>query len=538
MDEPLHPSGYRDPFARDSLPPRAQWPEFVFTLPRLRYPARLNAAAELLDKPVAAGRGSQVAFRSEHAAWRYADLLARTNQVARVLVEDMALVSGNRVLLRGFNSPMLVACLLGVLKAGGIPVPTMPLLRKAELRAVCERAQVSHALCDARLRDELPDALRQIRCFHDDELERAMARKPEHFTAADSAQDDVALIAFTSGTTGPPKGTMHFHRDLIAICDCAPPHLFEPTAADIFAGSSPLAFTFGLGGLALFPMRYGASGLLLERPRPAALLEAIERHRASVLFTTPTAYRMMLPDVARYDTSSLRLCVASGEQLTPRDSDEWLAATGIRITEVLGSTEMLHCFIGATGERVRPGATGTVIPGYEARIVDAQMNDVPADRLGRLAVRGPTGCRYLADPRQSEQVVSGWNLTGDHYRRDADGYFWFQGRADDLIVSSGYNIGAPEVENALCRHPAVRECAVIGAPDPVRGQIVKAFVALHPGYAPGEALSAELQDFVKRSIAPYKYPRAVAYLDEFPRTETGKIHRARLREISAGAARP
>ncbi|NIR31352.1 MAG: AMP-binding protein [Gammaproteobacteria bacterium] len=536
----MYPSGYRDAFARDSLPPRAQWPELIFTLPRVRYPARLNAAVELLDRPVAAGHGSRVAFRTAHAAWRYADLLARTNQAARVLTEDMALVSGNRVLLRGFNSPMLVACLLGVLKAGGIPVPTMPLLRRAELRAICERAQITHCLCDARLRDELPEGVgvREVRCFHDDELERTMAAKPPSFHAVDTAQDDVALIAFTSGTTGAPKGTMHFHRDLIAICDCAPPHLFKPAPEDIFTGSSPLAFTFGLGGLVLFPMRYGASGVLLERPRPAALLEAIERHRASVLFTTPTAYRMMLSVIERYDTASLRLCVASGEHLTPRDSDEWLAATGIRITEVLGSTEMLHCFIGATGEQVRPGATGTVIPGYEARIVDAHMNELPTGHLGRLAVRGPTGCRYLADPRQREQVVSGWNLTGDHYHRDEGGYFWFQGRADDLIISSGYNIGAPEVENALCRHPAVRECAVVGAPDPVRGQIVKAFVALRDGYAAGDALSAELQDFVKRSIAPYKYPRAVAYLDEFPRTETGKIHRARLREMSANAAHP
>jgi len=538
MPEALLPSGHADTFARDHLPPPESWPEFVLDLPELHYPERLNAAEALLDGVIGAGAGRRPALHGAHGSWSYVELAARVDAIARLLVRDAGLVPGNRVLLRGYNSPALAACWLAVVKAGGVAVTTMPLLRAGELAVICEKAAVSHALCDARLAAELDDARRQAPTLREVQLYEAsdadwpgVDRAP--FPSADTARDDVAIVAFTSGTTGAPKGTMHFHRDLLAICDCAPRRLLGLAERDVCTGSSPLAFTFGLGGLLLFPLRHGAASALVERAGPEALLGAVARHRATVLFTTPTAYRMMLPLAAGRDLGSLRMCVSSGEHLPPAVSDAWRAATGIRMTEVFGSTEMLHCFIGAAGGDVRPGSAGRAIPGYRAAVLDERLRPLGPGPIGRLAVKGPTGCRYLGDPRQHEQVRGGWNLTGDFCTVDEDGYFWFRGRSDDIIVSSGYNIGAPEVEDALSAHPAVRECAVVGRADELRGQIVLAFVALEEGAEPSDALTGEMQRFVKERIAPYKYPRAIRYLEEFPRTETGKVHRARLREMAA-----
>ena len=538
----LTPSVYEDGFARDALPPRELWP--VLTdggLPQLRYPEHFNAAVELLDGALARGWGNRPCLRAPGLVWSYAEVLERANRVAAVLVKEMGLRSGNRVLLRGANNPMMAVCWLAVLKAGGIAVATMPLLRERELTYILDKAKVQFALCDKALAGELTaaqaksSALSRTVHFNDpgpDGLEALMARQSGGFRNVIPAQDDVALIAFTSGTTGQAKGTVHFHSDVLAICDCFPRSTLKPTADDIFCGSPPLAFTFGLGGLLLFPMCFGASTLLLERCPPAELLQAVQDHRLTVIFTAPTAYRAMADLAPRYDISSLKKCVSAGEHLPAATFTAWREATGITIIDGLGSTEMLHIFISSAGDDVRPCATGEEIPGCPVMVLDDGMRAVAPGTVGRLAVRGPTCCRYLGNLEQQRRYVrDGWNLTGDAYRMDEDGYFWYQARTDDMIISAGYNIAGPEIEAVLLDHPKVKECAVVGTPDRERTEIVKAFVVLREGNAPDEAMTRELQDFVKAQIAPYKYPRAIEYVEALPRTETGKVQRFQLRAL-------
>ncbi|MPZ55945.1 MAG: benzoate-CoA ligase family protein [Rhizobiales bacterium] len=539
-------SAHVDTFARDSLPPREQWPDFLFDLPELQYPERLNCVSELLDCWIARGDGNSPCLIAPAEIWSYAELAERVNRIANVLTRDLGLVPGNRVLLRAPNSRMMVAATLAVIKAGGIAVATMPLLRAKEISYALGKAKIALALCDHRLAEEMEKAedvslvLKRIVTWGDGtpaSLETLMAQPGyDAFTACDTAADDVCLIAFTSGTTGEPKGTMHFHRDMLATCDSYGRHVLQANPDDCFIGSPPLAFTFGLGGLVLFPLRIGASAILLERAPPDELLAAIARHRATVCFTAPTAYRAMLNKLGEFDISSLRKCVSAGEALPKPTFEAWHSATGLTILDGIGSTEMLHIFIGSPESAICPGATGKPVPGYQARVVDDSGREVPSGTIGRLAVRGPTGCRYLADTRQTKYVQNGWNITGDTYLMDADGVFWYQARSDDMIVSAGYNIAGPEVEEALLMHPAVAECGVVGVQDEERGQIVKAFVVLRPGYAGDGALTKTLQKHVKASIAPYKYPRAVEYVTALPRTQTGKLQRHELRHAAEAAA--
>jgi 2-aminobenzoate-CoA ligase len=539
-------TAHLDTFARDNLPPREQWPEFVFDLPELTYPERMNCATELLDRAVARGWGDRRAIVTPAGVeWTYAALRANANRIAHVLVDDLHVVPGNRVLLRAPNSPWMAACWFAVMKAGAIAVATMPLLRAKELTDILRKAEISHALCDARLGEELNrardacPALREIAWFQsntDDALEARAARKPARFADVPSAADDVALIAFTSGTTGLPKGTMHFHRDVIAACDCWPRATLRAGADDLFTGTPPLAFTFGLGGLLLFPLRIGAATLLVERASPEELLDIVATKGASVLFTAPTMYRVLAPLAANHPPSSLRKCVSAGEALPAATRKLWKDATGIEIIDGIGSTEMFHIFISHDEAGARAGATGKPVPGYRACVMDDAGKPAEPGRVGQLAVKGPTGCRYLADARQANYVKNGWNYTGDAYLVDDDGYFVYQARSDDMIVSAGYNIAGPEVEGALLMHPAVAECGVVGIDDAERGQVVTAFVVLKPGAAAHADTTRALQDFVKRTIAPYKYPRAVHYLSALPRTETGKLQRFRLRTMVPGAA--
>lgn len=539
-------TGHVDTFSADSLPPRELWPVLDYdSLPDLAYPSRLNCAAELLDSAVVSGRGDSAVFLYEGSRWSYADLLRTANKIARVLVEDLGVVPGNRVLLRAPNTPMLAACWFAVLKAGGVVVATMPLLRPGEITYTAKKANISLALTDTRVaadceRGILFDAdgvaRTGARVVHfntdaSDGLEAMMRGKAETFSNCDTSAEDIALIAFTSGTTGRAKGTMHTHRDALAITDCFARHVLKPDSSDIFCGSPPLAFTYALGGLLLFPMRFGAATLMLEKASPPNLIQAINDHHPTICFTAPTAYRAMLGMLDGFDVSSLRKCVSAGEPLPAATLEAWKNATGVTIIDGIGATEMLHIFISASEADVRPGATGRPIPGYMARIVDEDGAPVPVGDVGLLEVRGPTGCRYLDDvERQRKYVRDGWNLTGDAYRMDEDGYFWYQARSDDMIVSSGYNIAAPEVENALLTHPDVHECAVIGVADAGRGHIVKAFVVLHSHAQANPPTVKSLQDHVKAEIAPYKYPRAIEFVDTLPHTDTGKLQRFRLRE--------
>ncbi|MFE0423006.1 AMP-binding protein [Streptomyces sp. NPDC058953] len=536
----LTPSAHLDTFARDRLPPAEQWPDLLFDLPELTYPDRLNCGEELLDRTIERFGPDRPAFRTATGeVWSYGELRDRVDRIARTLVERLGVVPGRRVLLRGPTTPWLAACWLAVMKAGGIAVTVLAQHRARELATICELAAVEHALCDARALDELYAAgvpgLR-ITPYGGEtpgDLLRLAARAPvSPAPCVPTAADDVALIAFTSGTTGRPKGCLHFHRDVLAVADTFSAHVLRPSPDDLFAGSPPLGFTFGLGALVVFPLRAGACALLLEQSGPVQLLPAVAEHRVTVLFTAPTAYRVMLADPRGGDLRSLRRCVSAGENLPAATWHAWYERTGLRIINGIGATELLHIFVSAADEAARPGATGLPVPGWQARIVDTDGSPVPDGRPGLLAVRGPVGCRYLADPRQREYVRDGWNLTGDTYIRDPDGWFRYLARADDMIVSAGYNIAGPEVEEALLTHPEVVEAAVVGHDDELRGQIVVAHVVLRNG-VPAEdataATAAVLGAAVKARLAPYKCPRLFVFLDALPRTPTGKLQRFRLR---------
>ena len=543
---PLGPSAHVDSFTRDRLPPQGLWPDILLDRPEFQYPEYLNAAVELTDRMVERGFGDRVALVGNGRQRTYKELTDWSNRLAHALVDQYGLRPGNRVLIRSGNNPALVAAWLAVTKAGGVAVNTMAMLRAGELAKIVDKAEIGLALTDSRVADELVICAKESRFLktvvsfdgtanHDAELDRAALGKPVRFDAVRTGCCDVALLGFTSGTTGVPKATMHFHRDLLIIADSYAREVLEVTPDDIFVGSPPLAFTFGLGGLAIFPLRFGASAVLLENASPGSMMQIIQQHRATLCFTAATSYRAMLTAMDdSTDLSSLRAAVSAGETLPAPVYDEWLRKTGKPILDSLGSTEMLHVFIANRFADAAPGVTGRPVTGYEAKVVDDEMNELPRGTIGRLAVRGPTGCRYLDDSRQTDYVRDGWNLTGDAFRQDEDGRFCFAARADDMIVSAGYNIASPEVEAALLSHPDVAECAVVAAPDANRGQIVQAYVVLKPGVEGHELRGKLLQDHVKATIAPYKYPRSIVFIDTLPKTETGKVQRFRLRAVAEG----
>ena len=532
-------SAHTDTFTRDNLPPFDQWPELP--LDGFEYPETLNAAVELTDRLVAHGFGDRVALIGNGRRRTYKELSDWTNRMAHALVEDYGIKPGNRVLIRSANNPAMVACWLAATKAGAVVVNTMPMLRAVELSKIVDKAEISLALCDTRLMDELVACAKDSRFLkkvigfdgtanHDAELDRIALSKPVTFEAVKTGRDDVALLGFTSGTTGEPKATMHFHRDLLIIADGYAKEILQVTPDDIFVGSPPLAFTFGLGGLAIFPLRFGATATLLENASPANMIEIIETYKATMIFTAPTAYRVMLAAMeSGANLSSLRIAVSAGETLPAPVFKDWVKKTGKPILDGIGATEMLHIFISNRLDDAAPASTGRPVVGYQAKVVDDDMKEKPRGEVGKLAVRGPTGCRYLADNRQHNYVRDGWNLTGDAFVQDADGYFHFAARTDDMIISSGYNIAGPEVEAALLSHPDVKECAVIGVADEERGQIVEAYVVLKDGIGGDPIVARNLQDHVKATIAPFKYPRSVKFIDALPKTQTGKIQRFRLR---------
>ncbi|AQZ50043.1 AMP-binding protein [Martelella mediterranea] len=538
MPQHLRPSGHTDSFARDNLPPFETWPDLL--LEGFDYPDRLNAAVELTDAMVAKGFGDRVALIGNGRRRTYKEMADWTNRLAHVLVDDLGVKPGNRVLIRSANNPAMVACWLAATKAGAVVVNTMPMLRAGELSKYVDKAEIEFALCDTRLMEELVICAKESRFLkkvigfdgtanHDAELDRLALEKPVQFDAVDTASDDVALLGFTSGSTGDPKATMHFHRDLLIIADGYAREVLNVTPEDVFIGSPPLAFTFGLGGLAVFPLRFGAAATLLEVASPANMIEIIEKYRATVCFTAPTAYRVMLQAMEEgADLSSLRAAVSAGETLPAPVYEAWMEKTGKPMLDGIGSTEMLHIFITNRFDDHRPACTGRPVGGYEAKVLAEDGSEAPRGTMGRLAVRGPAGCRYLGGERQDEYVQDGWNITGDTFVHDEDGYFHFAARNDDIIVSAGYNIAGPEVEAALLRHEAVSECGVIGAPNEDRGQIVEAHIVLADGYAPSDLLVKELQDYVKATIAPYKYPRSIKFVEALPKTSTGKIQRFRL----------
>ncbi|HLJ71818.1 MAG TPA: AMP-binding protein [Roseiarcus sp.] len=535
----LGPSAHTDTFARDRLPPPGQWPDFL--LDGFEYPERLNAAVELTDRMVEKGFADHTALIGNGRRRTYKELADWTNRIAHALTEDYGVKPGARVLIRSANNPAMVACWLAATKAGAVVVNTMPMLRAGELAKIVDKAEISLALCDTRLMDELVACakdsafLKQVIGFdgtanHDAELDRVALDKSVRFAAVETGRDDVALLGFTSGTTGEPKATAHFHRDLLIIADGYAKEVLSVTPDDVFVGSPPLAFTFGLGGLAVFPLRFGAAATLLENASPPNMIEIIQKYKATICFTAPTAYRAMLAAMDQgADLSSLRAAVSAGETLPAPVYEAWMAKTGKPMLDGIGSTEMLHIFISNRFGDSRPGCTGKPVKGYEAKVVDENLNEVERGTIGKLAVRGPTGCRYLADPRQANYVRSGWNLTGDSFWQDQEGYFHFAARSDDMIISAGYNIAGPEVEAALLSHAAVVECAVIGAPDEERGEIVQAHIVLASGVERSAETAKRLQDHVKATIAPYKYPRSIVFADALPKTATGKIQRFKLK---------
>ncbi|MGI9488725.1 MAG: benzoate-CoA ligase family protein [Geminicoccaceae bacterium] len=538
----LGPSAHVDTFSRDNLPPADRWPDLLLDEPIFQYPDHVNVATELTDRMVERGYGDHIALIGNGRVRTYKELTDWSNRIAHVLVEDYGVKPGNRVLIRSGNNPAMVAAWLAATKAGAVVVNTMPLLRAGELEKIIEKAEVSLALCDSRMLEELQIAggdsryLKRIVPFdgtrnHEAELDEAALTQPVAFDSVRTGRDDVALLGFTSGTTGEPKATMHFHRDLLITADGYAREVLKVKPSDVFVGSPPLAFTFGLGGLAIFPLRFGAAAALLEEATPPNLVDIIQKYRATICFTSPTAYRAMMAAMDEgADLSTLRLVVSAGETLPAATYQAWIDKTGVPILDGIGATELLHIFISNRMDDMAPGATGRPVTGYEAKIVDDEMKPVATGCVGKLAVRGPTGCRYLADDRQRAYVREGWNLTGDAFRVDENGRFHFVARTDDMIISSGYNIAGPEVEDALLSHDDVAECAVVGAPDEQRGEIVEAHIVLRDGVDPDDATTKRLQDHVKAVIAPYKYPRSIRFDQALPKTQTGKIQRFRLRQ--------
>jgi 2-aminobenzoate-CoA ligase len=537
-------SAQQDRFVHDRLPPRAQWPQLVYDRPEFQFPDRLNLVEELLDKSHTRGFGERPALRSSRITLSYQDVRDRVDRICRVLTEDLGLVPGNRVLLRGGNTIGLALAWLAVVKAGLVAVATMPLLRARELGDIIDKAQPTVALCDIKLLDELELArkdrpvLATVVPFNalnePASLAVLSAQKNGDFAPCPTAADDIAMMAFTSGTTGKPKAAVHTHRDVMAACEAWPRHVLRATPDDVVVGSPPLAFTFGLGGMLLFPLWAGASVYFPDAPyTPETLVRQINEMGATICYTAPTFYRQMAPFAREHGVGKLRICVSAGEGLPDATRQLWKQATGIEMTDGIGATEMFHIFISSPPEEVRPGAIGKVVPGYLARVVDDDGREVPRGTIGKLAVKGPTGCKYLDDPRQANYVKDGWNYPGDAFMQDDDGYYYYQARADDMIIASGYNVGGQEVEDALLRHPAVAECGVIGKPDEERGMIIKAFCVLKPGHTGDAVMVKALQEHVKSSIAPFKYPREIEFVPSLPRTETGKLQRFKLRQPSA-----
>ncbi len=535
-------SAQQDRFVHDRLPPRAQWPQVIFDRPELQFPDSLNLVEELLDKAPSKGFGDRPALRSSRITLTYADVRDRVDRICRVLTEDLGLVPGNRVLLRGGNTIGLALAWLAVVKAGLIAVATMPLLRARELGDIIDKAQPAVALCDIKLLDELELARKERPVLatvipfnalnEPGSLAVRSAQKEGDFAACPTAATDIAMLAFTSGTTGKPKAAVHTHRDVLAACEAWPRHVLRATPDDIVVGSPPLAFTFGLGGLLLFPMWAGASVYFPDAPyTPETMVRHINETGATICYTAPTFYRQMAPFAREHGVGKLRLCVSAGEGLPDATRQLWKQASGIEMTDGIGATEMFHIFISSPPEEIRAGAIGKVVPGYVAKVVDDDGREVPRGTIGKLGVMGPTGCKYMDDPRQANYVRDGWNYPGDAFMQDDDGYFFYQARADDMIITAGYNVGGAEVEDALLRHPAVAECGVIGKPDEERGMIVKAFCVLKPGHASDAAMVKTLQEHVKASIAPFKYPREIEFVPNLPRTETGKLQRFKLRQL-------
>ena len=524
---------YADNFAHEHLPNSDLQPDYLFMdLPQFNRPEMLNCVDKLLDNHIKEGRGNTPCLRTFETTWSYQDLYEKANQIAHVLVDDLGLESGNRVLIRSSNNPMLVACWFAIIKAGGIVVATMPLLRAKELTTIIDCAEISHALCEKSLHDEMnlvkSNFLKRTSFY--DELEILMLSKPKTFSNYHSKSDSIALIGFTSGTTGLPKMTSHYHKDILNICEAFPPYSLQPTAEDIFTGSPPLGFTFGLGGLVLFPLYFGASTFLIDKPTPDMLLQAIQEHKITICFTAPTAWRVITSKVKEFDVSSLRKCVSAGETLPLKVWQDWYDATGLKIIDGIGSTEMLHIFVSSNAENMKPGATGVAITGYEAKIIDKNGNEVAINEPGRLAVRGMTGCKYLNRvDKQKEYVENGWNITGDIFRQDKEGYFWFVARGDDMIISSGYNIAAIEVESVLLTHKDILECAVVGLPDEERGMLVCAHIVLKEKDKATDNMKNHIQHWFKEVAAPYKYPRVIYFTEALPKTETGKIQRFKLK---------
>lgn len=524
---------YSDNFAHEHLPALALQPEYVFTdLPQFQHTEMLNCVEKLVDQHIKEGRGNNPCIRTFETTWTYQDLYEKACQIAHVLVDDLGLQSGNRVLIRSTNNPMMVACWFAILKAGGIVVATMPLLRSKELTTIIDCAEISHALCEKSLHDEMnlvkSNFLKSTSFY--DELEILMQSKPKTFDNYHTKSDSIALIGFTSGTTGLPKMTAHFHKDILNICEAFPTYSLQPTVNDIFTGSPPLGFTFGLGGLVLFPLYFGASTFLIEKPTPDMLLQAIQDHKITVCFTAPTAWRVITSKVSDFDVSSLRKCVSAGETLPLKVWQDWYDTTGLKIIDGIGSTEMLHIFVSSNTENMKPGATGVAITGYEAKVIDKNGNEVAINVPGRLAVRGITGCKYLNRiDKQKEYVENGWNITGDIFRMDEDGYFWFVARGDDMIISSGYNIAAIEVESVLLTHEDILECAVVGIPDEERGMLVCAHIVLKEQHKATDNMKNHIQHWFKEVAAPYKYPRVIYFTETLPKTETGKIQRFKLK---------
>ncbi len=531
-------------------PPRELWPRFGLDFPEAReWPAKLNIAEVLVDDNLK--RGDKPAILYEDRQIKYRELQLMINKFGNAL-KVLDVKPYDRVMLRLPNIPEFIVSSLAVQKLGAVSVPTFTLLKAKELSYIASDCEAKVLITTPSLLEDVEKAKGELKTIRHIVLADAKPSEVEapyiafdylmdDFKEATGLepvrvdQDEVTLLLYTSGTTGPPKGCIHTHRHYLAVADCYAKNVLQAREDDVWGGPPTMAFAYGHTGLICNPLRHGATTSLVGSGRfePASMFQLIEKHGISVFYGVPTAYRTMVAlkhERGKYDFSSLRVCVTAGEPCPPSLYYTIKEFFGCEVLEHMGCTELFNGFISTRFGQVKPGSMGLAVPGYDVRILGDDGNEVKTGEVGHLAVAGPIGIRYWKLPeKQAESVRNGWNHTGDMAYKDEEGFFWFASRSDDIIKTAAYRVSPHEVEEALIKHGAVAEAGVIGVPDLERGQIIKAFIVLKPDHKPSSRLEEELRVFVKDQIAPYKAPKEVEFVKELPKTETGKIRRAELK---------
>jgi len=538
------------------LPPKDMWPEYVVPQEFADTPEQVNLADFLVDRHVREGRGNNIAIKFMDKQFTFAQLQGMVNKFGNSL-KAVGVESQDRVGLRLVNSPQAVATVFAIEKIGAIPVPTSPLWSKDEVAFVANNAEMKFFVVNAPLMPPVEEAkpnfefgtkviviggeADKVKAAGNLVFEEMMANGAPNLEAAMLGPGDIGIILYTSGTTGMPKGCVHFARPAIIESKLVNKYVYKLAPGDVLGGAAPVSFAAGFGTFTLIPFEGGAAISLIPKFAPADMMDLIQKHKITVLTGLPTAYRalMKFPDFKKYDVGSVRMYTSGGDALGAETLAGWTKLTGQPIWEGLGGTEMLH-LLTSNGMNAKPvpNSIGKALPGVKVRVITPEGKDCKPGEVGSMIIKGPSGSLYwkpyVDDERliksQRKGVVNGWNQMGDAVYMQEDGNIFFVSREDDMIKSSGYRIGPAEVEEAIAKHPKVADVGVIGVPDPDKGQITKAFIVMKPGEEGGDKFFEELKVFLKDHIAIYKLPRAIEYVESLPRTPTGKLLRRKLRK--------